>query len=153
MTAPIVHRPLRKAGRKPTAPPADAAVRIRKLAAEGRSVIGIAHRMGVGKDAFNAWLERDPALQEMIELGREDKRHALYMLVLKAAKKGNVTAALAVLNSEHNWRDGQGDGGGGFSVTIALPGALSMQQFVALGKQDHADKLGLLDAVPTKAPQ
>lgn len=97
-------------------------------------MIGIAHRMGAGKDAFNGWLERDPTLQEAIELGREDKRHALYLLLLRAAKKGNVTAALAILNSEHGWRTDQGDAGNRVSVTIALPGAMTIAQFNSIGK-------------------
>jgi hypothetical protein len=142
MTRAITHRPLRRAGRKPTQPPVDAAARIRKLAAEGRGLIGIANRMGVGKDAFNGWLEREPALQEAIELGREDKRHALYLLLLRAAKKGNVTSALAILNSEHGWREGQSDQGNGVTVNIALPGALSLEKFrqiTAIGKGSTND--------------
>jgi hypothetical protein len=135
MTKPITHRPLKTPGRKPTVPPADAPERIRALAADGRGMIAIAHEMGVGKDAFAGWLERNPALQDAIDLGREDKRFALYQLLLTAANKGNVTAALAILNSEHGWRDGQSDTGNRVNVTIALPGAMTLAQFNSIGKE------------------
>lgn len=133
MTKPITHRPLQRVGRKPTMPPAGTADLVRDLAADGWSVVGIAHRLGINRRTFNAWLEREPALQDAIELGREHERRALHnMLYRRAMEKGDVTAAMCLLNSRHGYRTDQGDQSGRVNVTIALPGAMTLQQFTAI---------------------
>lgn len=140
MTAPILHRPLMKAGRKRSKPPADAHEQIAELAADGWSIIGIAHRMGVDRNTFRQWMERDPSLKDAIDLGREQEHHVLYNALYRAAtEKGNITAALAILNARHGWRSDQSDTGNRVNVTIALPGAMSLQQFTAIGKEPNDD--------------
>ncbi len=135
MTKPIKHRALRRAGRKPTTPPAAAAGLVRELAADGWSVIGIAHRMGVDPKTFNAWLEREPALQDAIDLGREQQHHVLYNIAYRAAvEKGNLTAVMFLLNCRFGYRTDQSDAGNRVNVTIALPGAMTLQQFTAISK-------------------
>lgn len=135
MTKPIVHRPLQRAGRKPSAPPADAAEQVCELAADGWSVIGIAHRMGVDPKTFNGWLERDSSLQDAFAVGREQERQVLHNIIYrKAVEKNDVTAAIMLLNSRHGYRTDQGDSGNRVSVTIALPGAMTLQQFQSIGK-------------------
>lgn len=130
MTEKILHRPLKRAGRKPSKPPAGAADTIRELAADGWSVIGIAHRMGVDPKTFNGWLEREPLLQDSIALGREHERHVLHNIIYrKAVEKEDTTAAIMLLNSRHGYRSDQSDQGGRVNVTIALPGAMTLQQF------------------------
>ena len=130
MTKPITNRALLKAGRKPTKVPADAAALIRDLAADGWSIVGIAYRMGVDPKTFNLWLEREPALQDAFALGREQERHTLHNVIYrKAVEKNDVTAAIMLLNSRHNYRTDQADQAGRVSVTIALPGAMTLQQF------------------------
>jgi hypothetical protein len=136
MTKPITHRPLRRAGAKPTRPPADAAERVLALAADGFSLIGVARRMGVGKDAFNRWLEDHPGIKEAFDQGREAERHALHnFLYRQAMEKGNASAAMFLLKARHGYREGdQGDQAGRVNVTIARPGAMTLQQFTAIGK-------------------
>jgi hypothetical protein len=141
MTKPITHRPLRRAGRKPTTPPADAADRICALAADGFSVIGVAHRMGVGKDAFHRWLEEYPDLKEAFDQGREQERHSLHNLLYRQAmEQGNATAAMFLLKSRHGYKEGdQSTQASRVSVTIALPGAMTLQQFTAIGNGTNND--------------
>ena len=150
MTKPINDRALRKAGCKPSNPPAfssllpeetagpppvNAAETIRAHAADGWSIIGIAYCMGVDPKTFNGWLEREPALQQAIDLGREQEHHVLYNVLYRAAtEKGNITAALGILNARHGWRTDQSDSGNRVNVTIALPGAMTLQQFTAISK-------------------
>jgi hypothetical protein len=135
MTEPITHRPLMKAGAKATSPPADAAENIRALAADGWSVIGIAHRLGVDPKTFNRWLELTPALQDAFALGREQERQVLHNIIYrKAIEKNDTTAAIMLLNSRHGYRSDHGDQGGRVHVTIALPGAMTLQQFTAITK-------------------
>jgi hypothetical protein len=89
--------------------------------------------MGVDRKTFNGWLERDPALQEAFDLGREQERHTLHnMLYRKATEKGDTTAAMCLLNSRHGYRTDQGDAGNRVNVTIALPGAMTLAQFNAI---------------------
>lgn len=141
MTAPITHRPLRKAGRKPIAPPADAAEQILALAADGFSVIGVAHRMGVGKDAFARWLEEEPALKEAFDQGRENERRALHnKLYRMAMEQDHASAAMFLLKARHGYREGdQSDQGNRVSINIALPGAMTLQQFTAITKGPSND--------------
>lgn len=150
MTAPITHRPLRKAGRKPINPPADAAERIRDLAADGFSVIGVSHRMGVGKDTFNRWLDENPELREAFDHGREAERHALHNLLYRQAmEQGNATAAMFLLKARHGYREGdQTDTAGRVAIQINLPGALSLQQFTALSKKEIAALVPAEEALP-----
>lgn len=123
----------RATGRPPKRPPADAAERITELAADGWSTIGIAHRLGVDPKTFNGWLERDPALKDAMALGREQEHHVLYNVLFRAAtEKGNITAALGILNARHGWRTDQSDQGNRVNVNIALPGAMTLQQFTAI---------------------
>lgn len=148
MTKAITDRPLRKAGRKPsnppafssvwpenapTVPPANAAEDIRALAADGWSVLGIAHRLGVDPKTFNGWLEREPALQDAVALGREQERQVLHNIIYRrAVEKNDITAAIMLLNSRHGYRSDQSDQGGRVNVTIALPGAMTLAHFTSV---------------------
>lgn len=134
MTKPITHRPLQRPGRKPTTPPADAADRVRDLAADGFSVIGVAHRMGVGKRALGRWFDEYPDLKDAFDQGREEERYALHnFLYRQAMEHGNATAAMFLLKARHGYREGdQGDQANQVNVTIALPGAMTLSQFNAI---------------------
>lgn len=136
MTARITHRPLKSPGRKPIAAPPDAAERITALAADGFSVLGVANRMGVAKETFARWLDADPDLKEAFDRGRENERHALHNLLYRQAmEQGNATAAMFLLKARHGYKEGdQGEQGGRVSVTIALPGAMTLQQFTSISK-------------------
>jgi len=137
MTAKITDRPLMKAGRKPSNPPADATERVRERAADGWSIVGIASRLGADPKTFGQWLERDPSLQEAFDLGREQERQTLHNIIYrKAVEKEDITAAIMLLNSRHGYRNDQSDQGNRVNVTIALPGAMTLQQFTAIGKNE-----------------
>lgn len=141
MTKPITHRPLKRAGRKPLAPPPNAADLIRDIAADGFSIIGVAQRLGVGKDAFNRWLDDYPELRDAFDEGRENERHALHNLLYRQAmEQGNATAAMFLLKSRHGYKEGdQSAQGNRVNVTIALPGAMSLQQFAIATKGPSGD--------------
>ena len=134
MTARITHRPLKKRGPAPNVPPADAADRIRAFAADGFSVIGVASGLGVGKGQLALWMERDPALKDAFDEGRERERQTLHNKLYRLAmEKDFAPAAMFLLKARHGYREGdQGDQAGRVNVTIALPGAMTMQQFTAI---------------------
>lgn len=139
MTKAITHRPLKAPGRKLTVAPANAAATIAELAADGWSMVGIAHRMGVDAKTFRRWLEDDPALNDAIELGREQQHHVLYNIAYRrAVEKEDLTAVMFLLNSRFGYRTDLRDQGNRVNVTIALPGAMTLQQFNSLSKgQDN----------------
>lgn len=133
MTKRITDRPLKRPGRKPLAPPANAASQIMALASDGFSVIGVAHGLGVGKDTLARWLDEDPALQEAFDQGREQERRSLHnQLYRLAMEEKHASAAMFLLKARHGYREGdQSDQANRVSVNIALPGAMTLQQFTA----------------------
>lgn len=136
MTRPITDRPLKRRGRKPVTPPRDAADRIRALAADGFSVVGIADGLGVGKDQLASWLDRDADLKEAFDQGREQERRSLHnQLYRLAMEKDHAPSAMFLLKARHAYVEGdQGDQANRTSVTINLPGAMTLQQFTGIGK-------------------
>lgn len=116
-------------------PRSDAAERIRALSAEGFRWVSIAARLGVDPKTLRKWREEFPALQDAYDEGRETERHTLHSILAKQAAGGNTTAAIFLLKAAHGYREGeQSDTGNRVNVTIALPGAMTLQQFTAIGK-------------------
>ena len=137
MTKAITHRPLKRQGRKPVAPPADAAERICALAADGFSKVGVAASLGVGMDQLTAWMDPEPVLQEAFDQGRETERRTLHNKLYRLAmEKDNASAAMFLLKARHGYREGdQSDQAGRVTVNIALPGAMTLEQFQSIGKE------------------
>ncbi|WP_324742079.1 hypothetical protein U8326_02230 [Tsuneonella sp. CC-YZS046] len=135
MTLPTIPKPRTRRGPAPKQPPANAADLIRDLAADGWAILGIAKRLGTSKDTFARWLDQNPDLQEAFDAGRENERYALHnMLYRQAMEHGNATAAMFLLKARHGYREGdQSQTGGRVNVTIALPGAMTLQQFTSIG--------------------
>lgn len=117
-------------------PRANAAERIRTLSAEGLRWVSIAARLGVDPKTLRNWREEFPALQDAYDEGKETERHTLHSLLAKQAHQGNTTAAIFLLKAAHGYREGdQSDQSNRVNVTIALPGAMTLQQFTAIGKE------------------
>lgn len=121
-----------KIGRPRAEVPADATQRIRELAADGWSLVGIAEKLGTNRNTLAQWFDNDPALQEALEAGREQERHTLHNLLYRlATEQGDKIAALFLLKARHGYREGdQGETGNRVSVTFSLPGALKPEQFI-----------------------
>ena len=122
----------KRIGRPPKRPPANAAELVRELSAAGWGWVGIATRLACDPKTLGKWRESDPALQEAFDQGREQEHFELYAVLRREANKGNVTAALAILNARHGWRTDQSDQSGRANITINLPGSMTMQQFQAI---------------------
>lgn len=132
MTKPITNRPLKKTGRPLKQPPADAHARIAAHAADGHSVLGIAHALGTSPDTLRKWFDADPTLKEAFDKGRERERHALHNMLYRQAMEGaNATAAMFLLKARHGYREGDtGDQANRVHITFSLPGALPLAAFV-----------------------
>ena len=129
----LVHTPQPRIGRPPKRPPADAMERIRQLSAEGHSTVAIAQQLGVGRKTLDKWRTEFPELDEAYREGVDRERFTLHSKLVEKAKAGNIVAAMFLLKARHGYREGdQADHSGRVNVTIALPGAMTLQQFTAL---------------------
>ena len=122
-----------KIGRPAKRPPADAADRVRALSAEGHSTVGIAQQLGVGRKTLDKWRAEFPAIDEAYREGVEHERYTLHSGLAQKAREGNIVAAMFLLKARHSYVEGdQRDQGNRVSVTIALPGAMTLAQFNAI---------------------
>ena len=146
-----VDRPHLKPGRKTRQPTAGTAERIRHLAATGHSVIGIARGLKVSNSVFTRWLEEYPDLAEALSQGREKERHTLHNGLYRAAKRGNIVAAIFLLKSRHGYREGdQSDTANKLSITFSLPGAMKPEEFKVI---DHEQTTNSNLALPEPGPR
>lgn len=125
-------------------PPANAAGRIAALAATGHAIVGIAKLLGVGADTLRRWMDEDPMLAEALAQGREAERFVLHNVLYRAAKRGNIIAAMFLLKARHGYREGdQGDGGNKVSINFTLPGALPPEEFKVIEHEAGNQALAL----------
>lgn len=88
-------------------PPASAIPEIKRLAAQGYSIVGIAHHFGVASSTFKRWCKEDEKIQEAFEVGRETERQALHALIVQSAvanKPANANA-MFLLKCRHGYRE------------------------------------------------
>jgi hypothetical protein len=115
-------------------PPADAAERIRAHAANGCSKVAIASDLGCGREVFARWLKDYPDLQMAFDLGREKERQVLHGRLFQEAMAGEgktaIISAMFLLKTRHGYREGApAEGGSHSTVTINMPGAMSLDDF------------------------
>lgn len=152
MTSKITDRPLRKTGRPPKRPPADAAERIRALSAEGHSTVGIAQQLGVGRKTLDKWRAQFPELDEAYREGVERERYELHSGLVQKAKAGNIVAAMFLLKARHGYREGdQGGQDNRVQIQIALPAAMSLEQFAAIAQKPAAGGTPAIEKEETNA--
>ena len=140
-------------GRPRKLPPPDAVERIRDLAADGWSLIGIARKLTVTAEILRRWLTDYPQLQEAFEFGRECERHVLHNVLYRIAVEGEndrdrILAAQTILNSRHGYRTDTSDTGARVAVQINLPGARPLSDFVEITNADGTQHHRL----PTPSP-
>jgi hypothetical protein len=88
-------------------PPKNAAALIEELASQGNSIIGIAKKLGVGRELFKRWREEDDALQEAFEIGRDTHRQTLVTLIMRDAVAGKNANGncMFLLKTMHGYRE------------------------------------------------
>lgn len=134
-----VDRPRRKPGRALTQPPANAAKRIAALAATGHSVVGIARGLNTSNDTFRRWVDEHPELAEALARGREAERFALHNVLFRAARRGNIVAAMFLLKARHGYREGdQTEAANKVSLTFTLPSAMKPEEFMKVIEHEPA---------------
>jgi hypothetical protein len=148
-----VTRPDKKTGRPRKDPPPNAAARIEALAATGHSMVGIARGLNTSKDIVRRWCEDDPALAEALARGREAERFALHDVLFRAATEdGNIVAAMFLLKARHGYKEGDPSGEANrVSITFALPGAMSMEEFQVIDNEPNNRTERLSTQIPPVA--
>jgi hypothetical protein len=147
-----VNRPHLKPGPAPKQPPPGTAARIRQLAAKGHSLVGIRRGLNVSHVVLNRWLDEYPDLAEALAQGRASEEFEMHNVLYRAAKKGNIVAAMFVLKSRFGWREGdQSDLANKVSINFTLPGAMSPEQFTGNVIDNEPTPAPL--PVPTKSPK
>jgi hypothetical protein len=139
MTKPLpLDRPHKKRGRALKLPPANAAQRIEGLVAKGLTKLGVARSLGTSADTFRRWLKEAPALQEAFDLGNDKVEFEMFNVLYRAAKKGNIVAAIYLTKARFGWREGETPPGSSPSVIINLPGAMPLEVYRAATIEHNA---------------
>ena len=139
-------------------PPPDAAERIRALAADGWSVLGIARYFEIGPDLLRGrWFDEYPELRDALEQGREQERHALHNRLYRMAMEGEgreaAIAAMFLLKARHGYREGESqDQSNRVALTFNMPAALPLEKFVTVDNESGTatERLPAKSAVATR---
>ncbi|MCT8988863.1 hypothetical protein NYR54_00940 [Chelativorans sp. SCAU2101] len=124
-----------RAGRGKSAPvsitPAGLAL-VEELAGEGQDFRSIAKRLGINHQTFNVLRKKDEALAEAVERGQAVLADEVTHLLLKAARKGNVVAAIFLAKARLGWTDTPQPKRPEVAVQINLPGAMDEAAYVRM---------------------
>ena len=107
------------------------------LATNGWSKGGIARKLGVHVQTLDRWMDDDPELKRVFDMGRDLEHNKLFdALFRQATEKGNATAAMFLLKARHGYREGdQSEIANKVSITFNLPGADKLEAVVAKPKK------------------
>lgn len=106
--------------------------RIELLASEGNDQRTIAKELGIAWTTFRDLRDRDEAVQEALARGHGGLADELTNHLLKAARAGNVTAAIYLTKARLGWIEGQAPDGiarPAVQVNIQIPRAMSDAEF------------------------
>ena len=105
---------------------------VERLAAEGCDRRTIARELGIGYATLQDMLERDEAAREALARGHGALADELTHHLLKAARSGNITAAIYLTKARLGWIEGQTPDGApktAVQVNIQIPRAMTDAEF------------------------
>lgn len=106
--------------------------RLEELASGGNDQRTIAKELGLAWSTFRDLRDRDEAVQEALARGLGSLADELTHHLLKAARSGNVTAAIYLTKARLGWIEGQSPDGvakPAVQVNIQIPRAMSDAEF------------------------
>lgn len=106
--------------------------RAETLASEGNDQRTIAKELGLAWSTFRDLRDRDEAVQEALARGQGTLADELTHHLLKAARSGNVVAAIYLTKARLGWVEGQVPDGAprtAVQVNIQIPRAMSDAEF------------------------
>jgi hypothetical protein len=116
---------------------------VRNMARLGHPVPSIAAALGVSRETFNQCRKRQPEVDEAFAQGRAGLEHELASGLVKAAREGNIVAAIFALKSMFGYRDnGQTDTAPKVAVQINLPAAMEAKAYSAMIEAERKGEAG-----------
>jgi hypothetical protein len=76
------------------------------MAAEGQDQATMAAALGVNRTTLSALIKRDAEAEEALHVGKAALSDELTHLLLRAARKGNIVAAIYLTKARLGWREG-----------------------------------------------
>lgn len=129
-SAEMRRRVLVKYGGKMKEPPPNAVEIIMQASANGCTIEEMAKALGVGRNTFQEWTDKYPALQQAVTAGRTVEHDKLVGKLFEMAMKGNVVSALFLLKTRHGYTEGVPLVQNSVSINYNLPAALTPEQYV-----------------------
>ena len=124
------------------------------LAAAGCSRGSIAKALGISRHGLDNLSKRDERVQEAFDLGRAELETELTSLLMQSARQGNVTAAIYLTKSMHNWSDQAGKSAAAEvkapAVNVTVVNPMTPEAFQAFINTPKAD---VIDNEPTESPK
>lgn len=112
---------------------------IRTMAKGGHPVTSIAAALGMSARVMRECRKRQPEVEEAFAEGLGGLEHELIHSLLKAARNGNVAAAMFLLKCRHGYREtGQTDSAPKVAVQINLPAAMDARAYAAMVEGEAA---------------
>lgn len=105
---------------------------VERLAGEGNDQRTIAKALGLSHTAYRDLVERDEAAREALARGHGALADELTHHLLKAARSGNITAAIYLTKARLGWIEGQAPDGApktAVQVNIQIPRAMTDAEF------------------------
>lgn len=131
----VIRTPTRRGG-LPKASLTDAGLAlVERLAGAGNDQRTVAKELGLAWSTFRDLRDRDEAVQEALARGQGTLADELTHHLLKAARSGNVTAAIYLTKARLGWIEGQVPEGApktAVQVNIQIPRAMSDAEFARI---------------------
>lgn len=114
---------------------------IRDMARLGHPVAAIAGALGMSRETLNQCRKRQPEVADALDEGLAGLEHELVNSLLKAARSGNVVAAMFLLKCRHGYREtGQTDSAPKVAVQINLPAAMGAKAYAAMIEAERQEE-------------
>jgi hypothetical protein len=108
---------------------------VERLAGEGNDQRTIAKALGLSHATYRDLMDRDEAAREALARGHGALADELTHHLLKAARSGNITAAIYLTKARLGWIEGQAPDGApktAVQVNIQIPRAMSDAEFARI---------------------
>ncbi len=115
-------------------PPANAVSIVETMSASGNDQRSICKALEVSYNTWLKWRDEYPEIQDALDSGRAIEHDLLVGSLLEAATKNkNVTAAIFLLKTRHNYRENEplNQGGPNIQINFELPGAVDPKTYEA----------------------
>lgn len=129
------------------------------MSANGATLGSISRALGIGLKAFGRARERQPEVQEALDLGRGELSTELQDILMMQARKGNTTAAIFLAKARAGWVEQSGQVEGVSKVThntvnIQINAPMTEAQVLALMEASNSPpSVVALTATPTPEQQ